>query len=373
MPRSPSIGIDFADDKIRIVRMRFEPFAYIEGVDELSLPGYLSDDHLVFDTKSLHQVLKKVSSDTPRDARCVFSMPNACTNFTWMRMQKMEPRELREVARYRVRRGDDDVERLAVAVMESVADEKLVVSSSAEVLNQRKEILDKAGFQVVGAESQSQSILRSTGQSMALEASLANTASMTIAHITEGRTNVVVVQNGRLNFARSSRIGYSGLLAKAAETLAISPQEIDPILFCRTAEMGSDFQCRVIYQDRAFMVDMTQPMNAFVKEFRRVQNYFRSLHPERSFSGMIDRLVISGLPTLTTGFASTLSRALALRISSHRPTWRIPIIADNDTVETLSMRHPSYAVPIGLALAPYGTVVEQPRTEEAFVWNLRAA
>ncbi|MES1227603.1 MAG: hypothetical protein ABUL72_02970, partial [Armatimonadota bacterium] len=265
------IGIDFADDKIRLVRIRREGTEAIEAASELRLPGYLNNDGIIDDERGVINALRKLSGTYGAKAgQSVFSVPNDKSNFTWLRFGELEGREMRDAARFKVRRSDQEPQDVAVAIAELETDDKLVVGAPTALVKQRKEVLNRAGYDVVGAETQAQSVLRSVAIAHNIDSNLLSTTTVTIAHLTEGRTHIIVLQGGRLNFVRTTRIGYSGILAKAAEALALTIDQVGPVVFSQTCKINEKYVADVSLGDHEYAVDVSEPMDAFAKEFRRV-------------------------------------------------------------------------------------------------------
>jgi Tfp pilus assembly PilM family ATPase len=83
----------------------------------------------------------------------------------------------------------------------------------------------------------------------------------------------------------------------------------------------------------------------------RLLRYFRSLHPERSYAGILDHIVICGGLASLSGFAEFLHEALEIRVERATPFSGMVGKFANDTFQVIANRQEAYTVVVGLALS----------------------
>ena len=92
-------------------------------------------------------------------------------------------------------------------------------------------------------------------------------------------------------------------------------------------------------------------MEKLTREFMRLLRYFRSLHPERSYAGILDHALICGGLASLTGLSEYLHSALELRVELARPLTGLVGKFDRESFQTITRRQEAYTVVIGLALS----------------------
>jgi Tfp pilus assembly PilM family ATPase len=107
----------------------------------------------------------------------------------------------------------------------------------------------------------------------------------------------------------------------------------------------------------------------------RLLRYFRSLHPERSYAGILDHALICGGLASLNGLAEYLKSTLELRVEPARPLTGLVGKFDRESFHLITRRQEAYTVVIGLALSGLAnTKTTQGETDggREFAWT-RAA
>lgn len=92
-------------------------------------------------------------------------------------------------------------------------------------------------------------------------------------------------------------------------------------------------------------------LEKLTREFLRLLRYFRSLHPERSYAGILDHVIICGGLASLPGFADYLHSVLELRVEKARPFAGMVGKFNKETFDVIANRQEAYTVGVGLALS----------------------
>jgi Tfp pilus assembly PilM family ATPase len=160
-----------------------------------------------------------------------------------------------------------------------------------------------------------------------------------------------VVQNQRLQFLRGVRFGSDGFSAAVAEHLSTTRDEADSLLCLPSTEIASDGILRILYRGGEVRIGVQADLDKLTREFLRLLRYFRSLHPERSYAGILDHLLLCGGLAGMKGFAEYLEGQLGLRVERARPFTGMIGRFSKDSFESISTRQEAYTVATGLALS----------------------
>lgn len=361
------IGLDFTPGGFRAVVARHSGRPTLVAADAIPIPGGIRPDGALQDPKAAAQKLKNWVDDN-RLARtpAVFSVPNERAQISWTKLPGLEGPELYNVARYRLKKQFPRMSEhavVAVAQPNGPESESLVIGVAREIIEQRAEILEHARLDPVGAEVEAQAVLRVIGSHVRSSGSLPPEASLTVAHIGQDRTQFVVLRGGRLGFMRTVKVGDAGIQKVVKKALAVTDQEAQTVLASRdTWLLGKRYIASV--SDQFERIDALEAIEAFAKEFRRLIHYFRSIHPDRSYAGILDRLVLLGRVTQLRGFANALAEALGVRLEVLSPLVGLQIEADAEAFNRLGAESADFALAIGLAQAPYMAHLSQPQPDD---------
>ncbi|MES1228028.1 MAG: hypothetical protein ABUL72_05110, partial [Armatimonadota bacterium] len=92
---------------------------------------------------------------------------------------------------------------------------------------------------------------------------------------------------------------------------------------------------------------------------------------DRSYAGILDRIIVVGAPAQLSGFTQALSKTLAIRVEPHLPTYGLEIDSDDVSFMRLASRPAGFTVALGLAASHYGrpAPVQQEEESSEFVWS----
>ncbi|MER3495953.1 MAG: hypothetical protein C4320_03580 [Armatimonadota bacterium] len=174
---------------------------------------------------------------------------------------------------------------------------------------------------------------------------------MTIIDIGAYSTTMYVLQGRRLQFIRALKFGADGLHTALEQGLGRSAAECAGLLSHPETVLRPDGRLLIPMNDAIGMVDVRQELDRFTKEVTRLMRYFRSLHPERSYAGILDQAVLCGGVVGLPGLSEYLATALGLRMELSRPIAGLVTRFNRETFAEVSRRQEQLAAAMGLALA----------------------
>ena len=92
-------------------------------------------------------------------------------------------------------------------------------------------------------------------------------------------------------------------------------------------------------------------MVKLTREFLLILRYCRSRHPERSYAGILDHIIVCGGLASLRGFAEYLHEALELRVERATPFAGMIGKFNRETFDVIANRQEAYTVVVGLALS----------------------
>lgn len=288
----------------------------------------------------------------------VTSIPSHIASLRWVQLPLLTPDELREAARYKVKRHlpysvDDAYVEASIPVVEpgESAGESLVIAVPKRAVESRAETIEAAGLNPVGAELEAQAILRVVERRLSEESVLWRDASLTIIDVGGTNTHMYVVQNQRLQFIRGVRFGGDLISSAVAEALEISRREADVVLNHPESRLMPNGTLVCQFGEDTILVNVASQIDKLIREFMRLLRYFRSLHPERSYAGILDHAVVCGGLAGLPGFTDYLRGSLGLRVERARPLAGTVAQLRRGTFQSISERQEAFTVVMGLALA----------------------
>jgi len=251
------------------------------------------------------------------------------------------------------------------------AAECLVIAVRRDIIDSRAEAVECAGLLPVGAELEAQAILRVVERRLREQSPLWRDASLTIIDLGANYTHMYVVQNQRLQFLRGVKFGSEGFSVTVAAELGIPKREAAELIGTGHTELSADGILQLEVNGMPVRINVQTDLEKLTREFLRLLRYFRSLHPERSYAGILDHVLLCGGLAGLRGFAEYLQWSLGLRVERARPFSGMVGKFSKDSFESISTRQEAYTVAVGLALSGLeGTIQHrgENRARREFIW-----
>ncbi|MEI8282380.1 MAG: type IV pilus assembly protein PilM [Armatimonadota bacterium] len=287
----------------------------------------------------------------------VFDIPSNLAVLRWVHLPDLEGNELREAAKFKVRKHlPFPLESAYIEVSQIGAEydrdaPSLIVAVPRKVVDSRAEAILNAGITPIRAELEAQAILRVVERKLNRKSALWRDASLTIIDFGATNTHMYVVQNQQLQFIRGVKFGSSMFHEAVSQALNVDSETAETMLHDPFTVLNENGILTVPYMNSSALVNLTHELEKLTKEVWRLMRYFRSLHPERSYAGILDQAILVGGLVGLSGFASYLERKLGLRIEFARPIAGMMTRFNQETFANVSNRQEAYTVVMGLALA----------------------
>lgn len=359
-PQSPgTLGIDIGSRTIKIVAAR-ESSGHLEirAASSTNLPEGLVENGIILDPQKAGKFISAGLAEFGEPvSSAVFSVPSSLAALRWVALPNLPTEELREAARFKVRRHlpfpaeSAYIEASAPNSGSGDGDQSLVIAVRREVIDSRAEALESAGLTPIAAELEAQAILRVVERRLSDQSALWRDATLTIIDLGATFTHMYVVQNQRLQFIRGVRFGSDRIAASLARRLEIPKLEAEQYLTHPETCLTPDGTVRLRTGDIVVQVDITSEIEKLTKEFLRLLRYFRSLHPERSYAGILDHILVCGGLAGLKGLSEYLAASLGLRVELARPFGGMVAQLSQETFESTASRQEAFTVVVGLALS----------------------
>ncbi|MEA2554353.1 MAG: type pilus assembly protein PilM [Fimbriimonadaceae bacterium] len=360
---SLSLGIDIGSHAVKVmlaesVGDRME----VRGASSFAMPvGMVANGVITNPKKFAKSLATEIGAFGQRPAGAVMSIPSTMAVLRWVSLPQLAGEELRQAARYKVKRhlpfpvGDAYVDASPPEVMEDGSmGQSLVIAVRKEVIDSRAEALELAGVGPVGAELEAQAILRVVERQLNEKSVLWRDASLTIIDVGGSNTHMYVVQNQRLQFIRGVKFGSDQIAEAVSKAMDVSHEAAHVLISAAGTELRPDGVLVLKVDGQACIVNVQQEMDKLVREFLRLLRYFRSLHPERSYAGILDNVVVCGGMVGLNGFTGYLQQALGIRVERARPFTGMVAQLRRETFQSVTNHQEAYTVVMGLALAGLG-------------------
>lgn len=355
-----SLGLDIGTSVVKLVVARSNGDRLsIRQAGAFQMPANQLENGVVRNPRALGRMIRDWARSTGVDALpTVFSIPSSVAALRWINLPGVHGKERRGAARIKVRRhlpfSVDDAYVEATDAPESDTGgqhQSLVIAVPRAIVDSRAEAIMHAGLRPIAAELEAQAVLRIVDRRLSERSALWRNASLTIIDVGGRSTHMYVVQNQSLQFIRSVRFG-SDLVANAlAQALDIPLEEAEEHMLQPKTSLRPDGSILIEMEGATAVANIATELDKLVREFLRLLRYFRSLHPERSYAGILDHLVLCGGLVGLRGFAEYLGNNLGLRVETARPFTGLLAEVDAEGFQEVSRRQEAYAVAVGLALS----------------------
>ncbi len=355
-----ALGIDIGSQMLKYVSAaQVADRVDIQGAGAFPIPPGVVEGGVVRDPKKFGRVVRaRLAEQGIVGEPTVVSIPSNLAVLRWLNMPRLDPDEMREAARFKVKRHlPFPVEEAYVeaAPPEEVDDDgqgpTLIIAVRRDVVDSRAEGLEWAGLNPVGAELEAQSILRVAERRLSQQSALRRDASITIIDVGATNTHMYVVQNQQLQFIRGVKFGACQISDTVAKALQLSREEAEAALNRQDTIVAPDGMLHVCVNGLPACLKIQGDIERLTREFLRLLRYFRSLHPERSYAGILDHVLVCGGLASLNGFSEYLERDLGLRVERARPFAGTTVKFNTDSFDSIINRQEAYTVVMGLALS----------------------
>jgi type IV pilus assembly protein PilM len=355
-----SMGVDIGSQVVKVVLADQNTTRVdIRAAASYTLDAGVVENGVIREPRKFARLFSHKMSEYPiRSAGTVISVPSNLAVLRWVALPLLTGDELRDAARFKVKRHlPFPVDQAYVEATEPEASgdegtgQSLVIAVKKEVIDSRAEALELAGVPVIGAELEAQAILRIVERRLSEQSALWRDASMTIIDVGATNTHMYVVQNQRLQFIRGVKFGSQRIADAVAAEFNCTREQAELLIGQTDTELTVDGTLHLRTGDLPARVNVQVEIEKLTREFLRLMRYFRSLHPERSYAGILDHVLVCGGLAGVSGFAEYLQGVLGLRVERARPFAGMTGKFNKETFDSIASRQEAFTVVMGLALS----------------------
>ena len=254
----------------------------------------------------------------------------------------------------------------------------LLAAAPRDVVRSRAETLEMAGLEVAAIEIEPLTLMRAFRADSGPQNTIWGGQPSVYVQLGEKSSGMCVVQGTQLRFVHAISWGSSRLTHALAAGIGCSLAEAQEIEESPGAAMCADGNFVWGEGDGRRETGALMPeMERLGREIQRLLNYYRSLFPERSYEGILDRLIVSGGRANLKGLHHFFTELFQIEVEVRNPFQSFETHLSLNGFAAVNGRNHSFAVAIGLAL---GDLQRETRSRQSlagqppeFVWRRNAA
>ncbi len=354
-----SLGVDFGSRSTKVLLLnQMGDRIDIQAAGSFTNPESGVKNGVIVEPKEFGKKLAAYMAENSIQCEtAVFDVPSNLAVLRWVNLPDLEGQELREAAKFKVRKHLPFPLESAYIEVSRMSDEydrdvpSLIVAVPKKIIDSRAEAILHAGIVPIRAELEAQAILRIVERKLNKKSALWRDASLTIIDFGATNTHMYVVQNQQLQFIRGVKFGSAMFHDAVSQALNVSADQAEEMLHDTFTRLNDNGILTVPFDNSFALVNLQVELEKLTKEVWRLMRYFRSLHPERSYAGILDQAILVGGLVGLNGFATYLEQKLGLRIEFARPIAGMMTRFNQETFANVSNRQEAYTVVMGLALA----------------------
>lgn len=375
-----AIGLDIGTRDVKMVMLSTSGGGIaVEMVREFKVAAGVIIAGAIEDRKEFGRVLREVlKQEGIVNVATAICIPTHAATLRWVSLPQLPDDEHRVAAAFKVKKHlpypieEAYLSTSPVQTMnEDGVGDSLVISVPRHIVSTRALAVERAGLKPMAAELEAQALLRILERNLGSRNALLRDASMTIVDIGGSNTEMYVVQNQKLQFLRSVRFGTGRLARRVSDELGVSEALGHKMLGNPEGKLDLDGMLSLPYEGQTIKVSVREEVDMLLKEISRLMRYFRSLHAERSYAGILDHMMLCGGLANLSGLSEYLAAQLRVRIEPIEPFASMTINVDSQAFALASHNQNSFAIAVGLALSQLDTEEEIEETQDVnhdFAW-----
>lgn len=356
----------------------------VRGAERIRTPAGSVENGVVAGRKAMAAEIREVVRRCGGRVRAAtIAVPTEHIIVRWVDLPLMDSASLRAATRFEARKylpypvDRADVQIVPMGDDAIVPDGRmrgLLVACPRDVVRSRAEALEAAGLEVAAAGIEPFAVLRSLGAASQRRGVLWRGQPTAYVMLGEETSGIFVVQDGHLRFVRSISWGGARITNALAEKLGCSREEAEEIKERRSSAVEVDGTYTwEAGEERKATDALASELGRMRREIQRLLNYYRSLFPERSYEGLLNRVVLSGGPANLRGLDTYFSAALEIEVAVRSPFESVASRLSPRSFAAIGGYENSMAVALGLAMEGLTTRVRARRTDTGsgteYVWR----
>lgn len=371
-------GIDIGNGSVKIVGAKFvDGTIQVTAAQILPLPEGTVIDGSIANEEALERTVRDYSRAAGlTDSRAFFSIPSSKSTFRWLSLPVLSEEETIAAATYKMQKATGiSPEDLYYSVEAGSNDpeatllDALVIAVSREAVSSRASLIKKCGLEPAGAETEAQSLVRVLKGQESHKCPILQDASVTLVDLGSTHSNMYVLQNGRLQFVRTVKFGMKKFEDRIVTDLGIARPEAGRLVADLHTEITTTGLLRMEIDGTTTILSVHDELQILVREFTRLIRYFRSLHPERSYAGILDSMILCGGLAGLRGFPDYFRKVLGLRVETLGAFQGLQADLDDKSFQRVADNGSCFGVALGLAMRGLGKQVQEVTDgTDCFAW-----
>ncbi|MCG9894386.1 MAG: pilus assembly protein PilM [Fimbriimonadaceae bacterium] len=340
---SPALGVDLGRGEIKVAALA-RTHRKIRVVGVAVLPAKPDDP------RSAARSLQKLCQARGwSGAPCAFGVDLDETTLKWTQMPPVAPEDRLGAAGSIIRRDlNSPLEETFLALHSGADDESLITAVHRDSLDRRANLLLGIGLQPVHAEFEGLSIHRLVQKA---RAGMVGGASTTVVDLGRRSTRMYILQGNRFRFSRTIAFGADGLIQRLVNDLDIGPDEAVELLHDPDSYLTIQGSLHLPFRNSHAVVSVVEELRLLAREFSRLIKYFRSIHPSRSFGGLLDAFQLTGGLAGLIGLSDFIGQEVGMAVQSLNPFAGLAMDLPADELRSALISPNRFAAAVGLALA----------------------
>ena len=349
-------GIDIGAHTIKIALLEAgDRGLTVKAFERVSTPPKTFENGVLIRRREIATLLRQSVRRMDRGVRrAAIAISNEQTTIRKIEIPAMEPAQPEAAAPFEARKfisyppDQAEVGIARIGETDGEAMSAYLVAAPRQVVQSYVTAVQQAGLEVVLAEAEPFALLRSLHLPPCREQCFWYGQSLAYAHIGYTAMAFCIAQSQHIHSARSISWGAERIVDALAKSLNSSVEVAreliehpDTYLDARgILYLPGETSCNEL-------LALRPELERLRREIERIFNYFRSLYPERSYQGVLGKLMLSGGLTALRGLDSYLTQTLQIEVCVPDPFEWTPA---SDAIAAKATRYKAdAAVAIGLA------------------------
>lgn len=346
-----ALGIDIGSSSIKAVEVENSPGGIaITSASCVATPEGAIRDGVVEDVPAIAGTIRQLTRRGRFSAVSAnIGIGGSSVILRWIELPQIGEDDLQEAARLEARRylpfSPDEAVIYAVRLQDTQRDgaqrtRVLLIAARRTMVESRAQALERAGLEPLAMDIEPFAIQRAFSASIGGAGLFWRDQPVAFIVVGSSTINMHVAQEFELKFSRS--IPFSG--SKLAESIEQSLCTFDSLRADGEHGEGEPQQAHAVEPEEG------EELRRLTREIGRLLAYYQSLFPERSYEGLLDKVILTGGGAALKGIDAYLSENLGRKIELGNPFNQIPTKISAFEFESIRSQGPAYAAAMGLAL-----------------------
>jgi type IV pilus assembly protein PilM len=384
-----ALGVDLGLHAIKTVLLeRVRGGFAVRHAARIPMGANAIHEGVVQERREVASLLRRLVQQTnSRLTSASVAIPTEYMTMRWIDLPRMDADALHTATRFEARKylsypvEDADV---AIVPVEHVVEREeerlraLLVAAPKKIVRSRAETLEMAGLEVDCAEAEPFALIRALSTQNTSQRMLWSGQPVTYVHLGEELSGICVVQGVQVRFVRAISWGSRRLTEALANAFHCTPEEALAIKEHEEASLDESGLFSWVAEGVRQETDaLMEELERLRREIQRLLNYYRSLFPEGSYEGLLDRVVLCGGTAGLKGLAPYFSRLFSIDVVVRNPFHSLASQFSSTSFEAIKHYENSFSVAIGLAAGALQTettaqAARLPQNRE-YIWRRKAA